>query len=255
VKGEAIASYIFLGLGWRYLQDAATGYPVRGEGFVLENIDTVLARLNEFDLQVTLRAATELATVRQELSALPQDARLTPEQAKRLARVMLDLQRTLQAEALGNVAYVVTDKRLDVRKLLGRSSELFAPEVFRQLPPVARYDFTEAGFCVAFERPTAAAFHLLRATEDVLRSYYCAIVRRDRIDPLLWGPMTEVLAKRRNPPPAELLRNLDNIRLSFRNPTQHPDKIYDIQEAQDLFSLCVDVVNRMVRSAAWKGAA
>ena len=42
-----------------------------------------------------------------------------------------------------------------------------------------------------------------------------------------------------------LLNNLDNIRQSFRNPTQHPEKIYDIQEVQDLWSLCVDVVNRM----------
>jgi len=42
--------------------------------------------------------------------------------------------------------------------------------------------------------------------------------------------------------------HLDHIRRSFRNPTQHPDKIYDIQEAQDLFGLCVDAVNRMSRS-------
>jgi len=39
---------------------------------------------------------------------------------------------------------------------------------------------------------------------------------------------------------------LDNIRRSFRNPTQHPDKIYDIQEVQDLFGLCIDAINRMI---------
>jgi len=51
----------------------------------------------------------------------------------------------------------------------------------------------------------------------------------------------------RRPDPL-ILDHLDHIRRSFRNPTQHPDKIYDIQEAQDLFGLCVDAVNRMSRS-------
>jgi hypothetical protein len=45
-----------------------------------------------------------------------------------------------------------------------------------------------------------------------------------------------------------LLNQLDYIRAQFRNPTQHPDKIYDIQEVQDLWGLCVDVINRMVKS-------
>lgn len=63
----------------------------------------------------------------------------------------------------------------------------------------------------------------------------------------MWGPMVTHLKKRKAKPipPATLLNNLDNIRVSFRNPTQHPEKIYDIQEVQDLFGLCVDVVNRM----------
>ena len=173
------------------------------------------------------------------------------DQVTKLRTVMMDLQRTLEAEGNGIFAYIVTDKRLDIQKLLNNPIALFAPKVFESLPDIAKYDFKEAGRCIAFERPTAAAFHILRGTEDVLRSYYCKIVKRNRVDPLLWGPMTDSLRKRRLPPPTELLGNLDNIRLSFRNPTQHPDKIYDIQESQDLFSICIDVVNRMVRSDAW----
>jgi hypothetical protein len=59
--------------------------------------------------------------------------------------------------------------------------------------------------------------------------------------------MVEHLRKRRATLTRPLLDNLDNIRHSFRNPTQHPDKIYDIQEVQDLFGLCIDAVNRMVK--------
>ena len=43
------------------------------------------------------------------------------------------------------------------------------------------------------------------------------------------------------------LNHLDNIRDSFRNPTLHPNKRYDIQEVQDLLGVSVDVVNRMIK--------
>jgi hypothetical protein len=122
-----------------------------------------------------------------------------------------------------------------------------APGVFKELPEVAQYDFLQAGRCIAFELPTAAAFPLMRGTEDVLRWFYCSVVKRERVSPLRWGPMTSHLGGRRSPPPDVLLANLDNLRRSFRNPTQHPDKIYDIEEAQDLLALSIDVVSRMVK--------
>lgn len=89
------------------------------------------------------------------------------------------------------------------------------------IPKVAQYDFEEAGKCLAFERSTAAAFHILRGTEGVLRSYYCSLVRRkeSRVNPLLWGPMVDSLKKLQKQPPIVLLNNLDNLRFSFRNPT------------------------------------
>lgn len=254
MRGQPIANFIWLGLAWRYLQDSKSGYPIHGHGLVDENISLVIERIEKFGLQVTHRAAYELIAIQSELKGTPADAKLTAAQAAKLSDTMRELQRTLSAESSGSMAYIVTDKRLDIQKLLGNPEKLFAPNVFSLLPTVAQYDFREAGYCIAFERPTAAAFHLLRGTEDVLRSYYCSIVQRNRLKSLLWGPITLALSKRRRPPAAELLRNLDNIRLSFRNPTQHPDKIYDIHEVQDLFGLCIDVVNRMVKSSKWTAA-
>ena len=68
-------------------------------------------------------------------------------------------------------------------------SSLFAPNVLNSLPPIAQFDFGEAGKCIAFERPTAAAFHILRATEGVLRFYYIRMIRHGRISTLMWGPV------------------------------------------------------------------
>jgi hypothetical protein len=35
------------------------------------------------------------------------------------------------------------------------------------------------------------------------------------------------------------------IRTNYRNPTQHPEAIYTIDTAQDLFGVCIDVLGKM----------
>lgn len=164
-----------------------------------------------------------------------------------MQEIMKEIRLTLIAEAKGIYAYVVTDKTIDVKKLLGDVGKLFRPNVFNSLPEIARYDFEEAGLCIAFERSTAAAFHILRATEAVLRLY-----RKKYIWPakenLTWGQIVHELKNKQKgkKPDSVLIDNLGNICNSFRNPTQHPEKIYDIYEVQDLFNLCIDAVNRMI---------
>ena len=158
------------------------------------------------------------------------------------------LRGTLEAELKGLQAYTVTPKRIDTTKLIEEIPGLLAPDVFSKLPDIARYDLNEAGVCIAFDRPTAAAFHLMRATESVLRAFYHALVKRNRVREM-WGPIIKDLRGRRKARPYEVLLNhLDHIRHSFRNPTQHPDAIYDIHEVQDLWELCIDAINRMSKA-------
>jgi hypothetical protein len=238
--------YWQFGTNVRYLQDARQNAPIHGPGKILANIESLFRRLNELDLRVSIRASAELRKIETELKATAAESRLSASQASKLSDAISDLRKTLEAELKGINAYTVSPKRLNTEKLIDEVESLLAPGVFVSLSPVARHDLAEAAKCVAFERPTAAAFHLMRATEEVLRRYYCHFVRRDRINPMLWYPMLQALQVHHKSKKHEVLhRNLDNIRLSFRNPTQHPDKIYDIQEAQDLFALCVDVINRM----------
>jgi hypothetical protein len=163
---------------------------------------------------------------------------------------MTEARNTLEAELKGFVVYVITPKRVDVKKLLSDVPSLFSPGTFENLPDIARYDLTQAGTCTAYENSTAAGFHLMRATEAVLRAFYRHHVTRGHKESL-WGPIVKDLRRRRKFTGRDqytaLFNNLDNIRASFRNPTQHPEKIYDIHEAQDLWGLCIDVINRMAK--------
>ena len=81
-----------------------------------------------------------------------------------------------------------------------------------------------------------------------MRTFYRHLALRNRCDPM-WGPMLTDLRKRKKASKyATLLSNLDNIRKSFRNPTQHPEKTYDMDEVQDLWGLCTEVINRMAKA-------
>ncbi len=244
---KSIGGYFYFGTCVRFLQDARRGQSIHVGGTIIDNLQSLFNSLDELNLQVTQRASYKLKELMKELKGAEANSSLTEVQATKLVGLVNDLRKTLEAELGGFKAYVVTPKRLDVTKLLDKVNDLFAPDIYELLPHIAMHDFAEAGKCIAFERPTAAAFHILRATESVLRDYYCRMIKQHRCD-LMWGLIIQDMRKRRKTQHKKvLLNNLDNIRLSFRNPTQHPEKIYDIQEVQDLWGLCVDVINRMVK--------
>ena len=240
--------YWYFGTAVRFLQDASVGTPIHPDGMILDCLKTVFGRLDSLKLSVSNEtlAAERLSKLHNELKETDPKATLSPSQARTLCKEIDNLRLTLEAELRTIEAYVLSGKRLDVKRMLNDVQSLLAPNVFSGLSLLAQSDLTEAARCIAFECPTAGAFHLMRATEDVLRCFYRFHIKRDRCDPLLWFPMVQGLQRHRKAKEhAVLLRNLDNIRLSFRNPTQHPDKVYDIHEVQDLWGLCVDVINRM----------
>lgn len=190
------------------------------------------------------------------MSKTSSNYKLSSNDAKELKDIMKAIRQTLDAEAEGIFALVTTEKRIDVKKLISNVELLMASDVFDFLPNVAKYDFEQAGKCIAFELPTAAAFHLLRGTEDVIRWFYCSIIKRNRLPEKerMWGLMIDQLRrKRRNAPPALLLDHLDYIRNNFRNPTQHPEKIYDMDESQDLFNLCTEAINKVIKCLKDRG--
>jgi hypothetical protein len=249
MEKKSIRGYFFFGTAVRYLQDAKDGYKVSGTGAILDNIDTCLNQLDELGLKVTKNAAWELIQFRSELAAIEDKSSvLSKEQSNKLKRICYPLRSTLEAELLTLEAFVVTPKRLDIDKLLNDVGSLISPGVFSVLPEITQYDLMEAGKCIAFDRPTAAAFHLLRGTEAVLRHFYCTLLHKKPVSDLMWGNMVQELRNRQKTKKyTTLYNNLDNIRLSYRNPTQHPDAIYDIHEVQDLAPLCFEVITRMTK--------
>lgn len=69
-------------------------------------------------------------------------------------------------------SYFVTQKGgFDTMSLLEFGENLFPNDLAAKVPE-AITDVREAARCLAYERPTAAGFHVFRATESVLRKYH-----------------------------------------------------------------------------------
>ena len=239
--------YIQIGTNLRYLQDANTDYPILKKGGAIDNITWLFEEMEELDLNVTLRASRELKAFKEKLTGIEEERHLNEEECIELKDILEKIRHTMSAESEGKFAFITTEKRYDVSRLLDEIEKIFAPEVFSNLPDMAQFDFSEAGKCIVYERPTASAFHILRGTEVLVRLYYRKFLRK-KPEGKTWGQLlNELKNKNRGKRPDQVtLNHLVNIKDSFRNPTQHPDKIYDIEEAQDLLSVCLDVVNRMI---------
>ena len=250
MEEKGLDNYILFGTVLRYLQDAREGWPIKGESRVEGNLKSFLTWVDYLDLRVTsgVAEAQGLPDLLKEMEGSEAE-KLTAEQADALSTAMTTSRTTLEVEAREKKAFVVSPKRWAVDTLLKEPSSLFANNVFGEIGEIARYDFQEACRCLAFERSTAAAFHMLRGTEAVLGEYYCSVVKRERLPAKrrMWFAMVEQMRERRNSPPAEILDTLDQIRSNYRNPTQHAEAIYDIDGAQDLVGICVPAINKMVQ--------
>src|ERR1017187_10324303 len=112
-----------------------------------------------------------------------------------------------------------------------------------RLPDLTKSDFDQAGKCIAFDVPTAAAFHLLRGTEAVIRDYYELVVPgAKQADPKMrnWGTYLRLL--RNHDANAEILALLTLLKNVYRNPVIHPEETYTDERVQVLLGLCISAV-------------
>jgi hypothetical protein len=182
MRKQRTSDYIELGDQIRFLMGIWTGYGIHGPDGLLAALDGTMDLLGRLGFVVTRRLATyvELDVLRDELGSTEPESTLNERDAKRLRGIATQIRQTVVAEGSGLFAYVTGDKRLDVQKLLEDPASLFPPGVFDVLSSKAQTDVAEAFKCIALERSTAAAFHLMRASEESLRRFYEATVGMGR---------------------------------------------------------------------------
>lgn len=146
--------------------------------------------------------------------------------------------------------YFISKKGTYSTKDLVENAHHQIPEPSRSALPVqSRVDFDQAGKCLAFDVHTAAAFHLLRGTEVVIREYYELMVpgpKRANHKMRNWGVYIKLISDHGGD--SNVLNLIDHMRDVYRNPVTHPEENYTDERVQVLFGLCVSAVVLLLQS-------
>lgn len=253
---EAVSLYDYYSFGFNYyiLLNNFSSKVTKEFG---DEVERYLEMIDKLDLKVT-RSSLKLNGLEDDLSKLEKLRRgrkkmddIPSELHQNIISKITKADATLDAEMSTKYGFSLHEKKISTDILLNNIHKLFASSTFYLLPEIAQYDFKEGGKCIAFNRFTASAFHALRGTEDVLKYYYSKILGRLPTERQTWGSFytaidREIRDGNIDPAPdEELMINIDNLRKFYRNKTQHPQLIYNSDEAQDLFFQCVRAVNQI----------
>jgi hypothetical protein len=202
-------------------------------------------------LELSGDAATQLMraleTVTQKLWADP-PGEIEPWELNNITGKLTQLETVMGLELQRHQTYLVSQIGGYSMPLLATKAEVnILEDALAVIGDQAKKDFREAGRCLAFEVPTAAGFHAMRATENVLRQYYALVLGKpiDRID---WGTCTQELAKAKANP--KVVQVLDQIRDLHRNPLMHPQEFLDMKEAISLFDIAKSAIGSVAEEIA-----
>jgi hypothetical protein len=154
----------------------------------------------------------------------------------------------LSAEVQKHLIYLVSQvSGFSMPLLVSKAEVNLAEDALEVIPDTTKKDYREAGRALAFELPTAAGFHAMRATESTLREYYRLVVRKDpgKQD---WAVCVNEL--RKAGANKKVMQVLDQIRDLHRNPLMHPQDFLTMKEAIGLFDIAKSAISAMAEEIA-----
>lgn len=233
--------FIAIGLGIRALMHCV-GF---GRQFLIQEAEKLIANIKNVGFPVSSIGTLELETLVEELKK-PQSSTLNPEESKELNAIMIRLEKMVWAEAKTKSIFIVSEKKYSLDMLLNHPEDMFQEGIFSSLNDLARYDFTEGLLCFVCSRPTACSFHVLRSMEGILKDVYFKKTKKSEREkyPMLGNMIKGLRSKKID---QILLDRLDYIRLNYRNPTDHPQDVYTIDDAGNIIGICVEVMGKMAK--------
>ncbi|MCX6895890.1 MAG: hypothetical protein NTZ16_10410 [Verrucomicrobia bacterium] len=247
---KEISIYDYYAFGYNY-NNWRSGCAGKKVSEVLADLKEYIKNITALELQVTVQVIEPLNEIVKSLEKLKGEDVIPADRATRIEGVIEGADKTLDAELQLKTVLSVTPKRFNIDMLLASPKKLLAQNSWDVLSENAKMDFSQATRCIAMSLSTAAAFHLMRCVEEMVKMLYLDFIKQKRMTNPMWASMIDKLRNKNQPKPSsELLDQLDMIRANFRNPTQHPQKYYDIDEAQDLLNSSIVAINGICREIA-----
>jgi hypothetical protein len=156
-----------------------------------------------------------------------------------------EFETVLAAELQALDTYFISQKGIYATPDLIESADKALDESVRKvISAEALKDFGQAGRCLAFDLPTAAGFHAMRATENVLRQYHRAIMKPPSIttNPDMATCINEL---KKAGADQKTLAVIDQIRDLHRNTIMHPEVFLSPSEGLRLFDIAKSAISAM----------
>ncbi len=245
--------YGYYAFGHNYQLIKADGLKGSSNSSATNDLNAFINELDFLVLPVTSMIAENLKGIIRKIPANDED--LSLDVSSSITEEMEKIDPALDAELQLKDAFILTEKRFSLKSLTESPKSLLAHGVFEKLSDSTKKDFTSACMQIALSQPTGAAFHLMRALEAEVKHLYFEYKKQNRLERPMWAAMIQQLRAKRNPKPeVKTLDLLDSVRIHFRNPTQHPEAFYSLDESQDLMNQTITAINMIQREIARKNS-
>jgi hypothetical protein len=250
---EKTSIYKFYRLGRLLNEFAKDEQPTNIE--LYNRITNFLDFVNELNLQVTYSAIT-LGDLKKYHKRLDKEIKANAKEkvnddiTKKVNEEIKKLLITFEAEILNKNAFIVKEKKYKLEYLIDNQTMLFSDiNVLLEAPFDVQFNVIESANCLAFERYTASAFHILLATEGYVKFFNENFLEKENeVDNNLTfynliKETEDILTKLKYE--SELVSLLHIIRKYYRNQSLHSYRKFTENEASELFAICIKVMNEL----------
>ena len=175
------------------------------------------------------------------------DSEVGHQQAFAVTNALATFETVLNSELVRADAYFVTRKGAYDSLILVTDAQKHYPSTLAAKVPGAIVDVKEAGKCLAFELCTASGFHILRATESVVRAYWSTVSKGKPHPRLRTIGSYATLMREKGYGDVKVIATLFQIKDLHRNPLIHPQATLDLEEAIALFGICQSAISTMLK--------
>ncbi|MDY3522014.1 hypothetical protein PG614_10305, partial [Riemerella anatipestifer] len=253
IKMEKTSIYKFYRLGQLLNEFATDEQPTNIE--LYNRITNFLDFVDELNLKVTKSAIT-LGDLNKYHKKLASEIKIKPRDmvnldlANKVSNEIKKLLTTFEAEIIHKNSFVINEKKYKLEYLIDNQAKLFNDTgVLLEAPFEVQFHVIESANCIAFDRYTASAFHILLATEGYVKFFNDNFYESDSDDEDTYTfydlikETQEILKEFKYD--SELISFLHIIRKYYRNQSQHSNRKFTETEATDLFTICIKVMNEL----------
>ena len=177
----------------------------------------------------------------------PEDRDMEGWEVSKISEAAKKFETVLAAECQVLDTYFVSKKGAYSTADLVERAHICFGAMAAKLPDQAKSDFDQAGKCMAFDLPTACAFHIVRGSEAVIRKYYEQVTgKAPKVKMRNWGAYIKNLQKAGAD--TRVVGFLDHIKENYRNPVLHPEESLSPEDTQVLLGVCISAIVMMVEA-------